>query len=119
MDVPHYAKQIARGLRKSETEAEMALWARLRNRRLNGAKFRRQHPIGRYIADFYCHEMYLVIELEGSSHDPTDQKEYDAVRIRTLEDAGLTVLKFQNHQVLQDLPAVLDMIVAALNRPHP
>ena len=119
MDVPRYGKDIARRLRKSETDAERVLWAQLRNRGLNGAKFRRQHPIGRYIADFYCKQAYLVIELEGSSHEPADQREYDAVRIDTLEQSGIRLITFKNDQVMQDIPAVLDMIVAVLNSPHP
>jgi len=117
--VPGYVKAIARRLRRTETEAEKALWFQLRSRSLNGAKFRRQHPIGRYIADFYCHASRLVIEVEGSVHDETDQKEYDAVRSSILEEADLRILRFQNNQVLQDLQGVLETIINALNSPHP
>ena len=63
---PRYVVDLARQLRKDQTTAEQLLWACLRDRRIAGAKFRRQHPLGRYIADFYCHEANLVIELEGS-----------------------------------------------------
>ena len=116
---PVYTGTIARRLRRTETEAEKILWTQLRNRNLIGAKFRRQHPIGRYIADFYCHEAHLVIELEGSIHDVPAQREYDAVRTKTLKEAGLRILKFANCQVLETLPIVLETISEALNTPQP
>jgi len=77
---PKYIIDLARELRKTETSAEKLLWEMLRDRKLLGLKFRRQHPIGRYIADFFCHEIGLVIELDGAIHENMDQKEYDAIR---------------------------------------
>ena len=117
--VPGYAKAIARRLRRTGTEAEKAHWVQLRDRSLGGAKFRRQHPIGRYIADFYCHEARLVIELEGGVHSEADQKEYDAIRNQALRSTGIRVLSFKNALVLQEISAVLEKIVEALSIPHP
>ena len=72
---PRYIVESARRLRRSQTGAEKVLWGCLRNRGIMGAKFRRQYPIGRYIADFYCHEAHLAIELQGGIHEKKDQKE--------------------------------------------
>ena len=91
---PGYIVPVARRLRTGQTSAEQVLWTCLRNRRLGGAKFRRQHPIGRYIADFYCHEALLAVELEGNVHDEANQADYDAVRQQTIESLGITVLRF-------------------------
>ena len=106
--------ELARGLRGRQTSTEEMLWARLRNRRLAGAKFRRQHPLVRYIADFYCHEARLVIELEGGLHDREEQREYDAIRQETIEQQGIVVLRIRNDEVKQDLESVLIRIVDAL-----
>ena len=111
---PPYVVIRARELRQSQTAAEQALWARLRNRQLTKAKFRRQHPIGRYIADFYCHEARLVIELEGDVHDQSFQQEYDLVRRKSLEGTGIRVLAFKNDQIFQDLESVIATIANAL-----
>lgn len=118
-DIPKYVPGLARRLRTKSTEAEVALWAALRNRKLGRAKFRRQHPLGRYIADFYCHESLLVIELDGSVHDDSNQAEYDLVRQMEIEARGLTVLRLNNDEVLNSLPVTLVKIVAALDNSHP
>ncbi len=103
-------------LRNSQTEAEHVLWQHLRNRRLHGWKFRRQHRIGRYIADFACLERGLVVELDGSQHlDAADQ---DAVRTRFLAARGFRVVRFWNDDVLRETEAVLAAIATAL-APHP
>ena len=99
---PRYVISLARQLRGSQTSAEDALWACLRNRRLVDAKFRRQHPMGRYVADFYCHEAHLVIELDGSAHNEEAQREYDAARQEIIEQQGITVLRFENDQVMRN-----------------
>lgn len=84
-----YAKvkifENARALRLTSTEAEELLWQELRDRKLNGLKFRRQHPIDKWIADFYCHEKKLVIELDGSVHNEKEIAEYDARREKELK----------------------------------
>ena len=95
------------------------LWAVLRNRKLEGAKFRRQHPLGRYIADFYCHEARLVIELDGSVHDDASQAEYDSVRQKEIEERDLTVLRLRNDEVIDNLPVTLEKIVAVLENRQP
>jgi very-short-patch-repair endonuclease len=95
-------------MRKEATDAENLLWRLLRNRRLAGAKFRRQHPIGQYIVDFYCDERRLVIELDGGQH--LEQRDYDARRDAFLRKQGLTVLRFWNNQVLGETEAVLQVI---------
>jgi len=92
------------------TRAEQKLWTQLRRKKLGGLRFRRQHPVGRYIADFYCHELKLVIELDGFSHE--NREEYDANRDSFLSGGGYTVLRFTNVEIEQSLDAVLDVILA-------
>ncbi len=113
---PKYVPGLARRLRTNSTGAEAALWAALRNRKLGGAKFRRQHPLGRYIADFYCHDSLLVIELDGSVHDDAGQAAYDLVRQKEIEERGLTVLRLSNEEVIEDLPITLNKIADVLNK---
>jgi len=111
------ARQRARRLRRDQTDAEQALWARLRDRQLFGAKFRRQHPIGHFVADFCCPQRKLVVELDGGQHAArvaADQK-----RARFLQEQGYRVLRFWNHDVLGNMEAVLERIVEALSYPHP
>ena len=97
-------------LREASTAAELALWAKLRNREFLGLKFRQQHPIGNYIADFYCHSLKLVIEVDGSYHFTDQQQERDAYRDQILVENSLHVLGFRNEEVLEDMPAVLAKI---------
>jgi len=101
-------QQAAQQLRKQATPAETALWQALRNRQLNGLRFRRQHPVGRFILDFYCPSTKLVIELDGAGHE--NQQDYDTARTQELEAHGYRVLRFDNQQVMNDLGAVLDEI---------
>ncbi|QXP84660.1 DUF559 domain-containing protein [Methylococcus sp. Mc7] len=114
--LPEDLKQHARDLRKAATDAENLMWQLLRNRRLANAKFRRQHPIGKYIADFYCDEQGLVIELDGGQH--AEQKTYDDQRTAFLQSQGLTVLRFWNNQVLNETEAVLQVIWEQVARSH-
>ena len=92
------------------------MWAGLRNRKLDGAKFRRQHPLGLYIADFYCHEALLVIELEGGVHDDASQVEYDLVRQKEIEERGLTVLRIKNDDIIESLSPTLNEFGDVLNK---
>jgi very-short-patch-repair endonuclease len=108
---PHYIIDLARQFRKNPTKAEEKLWERLRNRKLAGLKFRRQHHFGRYVADFYCAELYLVVELEGNVHEDEDQKEYDDYRFACLEARGLHSLRFRNEEVLNEIEEVLKTIL--------
>lgn len=112
--VPHYVVELARKPRRRQSTAEEMLWACLRDRHLAGSKFRRQHPLGRYIADFYCHEAGLVIELQGDIHQNPTQIEYDAIRQNILEEAGIQFLIFHNDDVSQSLEIVLTQILDSL-----
>ena len=104
----------ARELRRNLTEAEGRLWSRLRNRQLGGLKFRRQHPIGPFIADFYCAEYRLVIEIDGDIHET--QTEQDLARTMQFEDHGFRVIRFRNSQVEDEIELVLTDIVAACSK---
>ncbi|MGC9456671.1 MAG: N-6 DNA methylase [Halothiobacillaceae bacterium] len=108
--------QFARELRQNQTDAEALLWHLLRNRQVADAKFRRQHPIDNYIADFYCHEHQLIIELDGSQHLTVEGEQRDAERTRHLQEKGIRVLRFDNRQVLTETEAVLDVIYNALTQ---
>ena len=108
---PHYIIEIARQLRKRSTHAEEILWQKLRRHSLDGLKFRRQHHIGRYVADFYCAGLKLVIELEGGIHELSEQKQYDEVRYEELMSGGYNVLRIKNEEVLEDVENVLEKIL--------
>jgi very-short-patch-repair endonuclease len=97
----------AQELRRKMTEAEKELWKHLRNRKFHGLKFRRQHPIKYFIADFYCHEDLLVIEIDGSVHEDGYQSERDENRTLEMEKLGFTVVRFTNDQVLKETEQVL------------
>jgi very-short-patch-repair endonuclease len=111
----------ARRLRRDQTDAERKLWLRLRDRRLNGWKFKRQVPIDRYIADFCCPDARLIIELDGGQHSVN--VEPDAKRTAFLESCGYLVLRFWNNDVLKNMDGVLTEILATLpqapSAPHP
>jgi very-short-patch-repair endonuclease len=100
----------ARELRHPQTPAEATLWGALRNRNLN-YKFRRQHPIDRFIVDFYCAQAKLCIEIDGDSHGEASQVEYDAARTACLEELGYKVIRFNNEDVRYNPDAVLDEII--------
>ena len=102
--------QRARGLRKNSTGAELLLWNELRNSKLNGFKFRRQHPMNRFVADFYCHEAKLVIEIDGDIHQIAENKEHDDGRTYELKELGLKVIRFTNEEVLHSMKEVLNRI---------
>jgi very-short-patch-repair endonuclease len=106
--------EFARELRSKQTDAEAALWFRLRAHRFLGLHFRRQKPIGNYIVDFYCKEQNLVIEVDGSQHqDSPDDVERDA----WLNTHGLKVLRFWNNDVLTSLDSVLEQVRLSLSPP--
>ncbi len=102
----------ARELRREQTKAEQKLWRLLRDRQLEGAKFRRQMPIGPYITDFACPIARLVIELDGGQH--ADQQAHDEARTRILVTQGYRVLRFWNNEVMENLEGVAEAIRAAL-----
>lgn len=93
----------AKQLRLNQTKAEDTLWRHLRARRFENLKFRRQHPIQSYIADFYCHEKRLIIELDGEYHNQSDQKEMDKSRTFELERLGIDVIRFTNARVMNEI----------------
>ena len=100
--------EFAKAMRSNATDAEHLMWQLLRAKRFMNLKFRRQHVIKPYIVDFYCHELGLVIELDGSQHGTDDGKEYDAERTNFLEVLGLTVVRYWNHDVLGRTDVVLE-----------
>ncbi len=106
--------QRARALRQSPTTAEQLLWRHLRNRQLAGAKFRRQHPLGPYILDFVCLEHGLVVEVDGGQHADLQAQAYDQQRSAWLQQQGLRVLRFWNHEVVQQTNEVLAHVLQAL-----
>ncbi len=97
-------------LRKNPTEAEIILWEQLRNRKLSKLKFRRQHPLHFYVADFYCHEQKLVIEVDGGIHSTKDQVERDENRTAELERFDIRVIRFTNKQIIDSMDDVLKAI---------
>jgi len=103
----------ARILRQNQTEAEKRLWYRLKNRGLGGWKFRRQHAIGPYFADFACIEAALVVEIDGGQHQ--GRREQDDVRTAFLKGAGYRVLRFWNNDVLSNTDGVLQSVLEALS----
>ncbi|MEK9802069.1 MAG: endonuclease domain-containing protein [Curvibacter sp.] len=104
------ARVRAKALRKGQTDAEALLWSRLRNRQLLGLKFRRQHPLGRYFADFACIEIGLVIELDGGQHAESTVVDDDTRRKEEMADMGFQTLRFWDNEVLQEADAVMERI---------
>ena len=109
---------VARKLRRNSTDAEQRLWGHLRARQLEGAKFLRQFPIGPHVADFACRDAHLAIELDGGQHSV----EMDAPRTEIIEAFGYRIIRFWNHDVLQNTDGVLEAIrqelLVARNRPE-
>jgi very-short-patch-repair endonuclease len=105
----------ARNLRQNATEAERIIWNELRANRMKGASFRRQTPIGPYIADFVCHSAHLIVELDGGQHFEENNMKRDARRDAFLESKGFCVLRFNNHDVMANRQGVLETIAAALD----
>jgi len=105
-----YLEANRKWLRNNSTSAEAALWTLLKNRQLEGRKFRRQHSIGKYIVDFYCSQEKLIIELDGNIHGEYYMIEKDIIRDQYIESLGMTILRFENRLVFQDPEYVLDEI---------
>ena len=102
--------EYGRQFRQSQTEAEKELWRLIRNKKINGLQFRRQHPLGNYIADFYCHEKRLVIELDGEIHDTNEQAKRDNERTILMNRSNITVIRLRNEEVLNDSKLVIKKI---------
>lgn len=110
--------QKARALRTNMTDAEKKLWLNLRGRQMCGLKFRRQHPLGPYIVDFYCHQARLVIEVDGGQHWDEENRRYDARRTAYLHMQAIRVIRFSNDEVLKDTEGVLEHIQQVLEPPR-
>ena len=108
-------QENARNLRKNQTESETLLWSKLRSRQLSGFKFRRQHPIGHYILDFYCTEAHLAIEIDGGQHAEDENCKRDKLRTEYMKRKGIQVIRFWNNDVLEHLEDVVSEIEATLN----
>ena len=104
-------KPAAREMRHTATPEEDMVWDRLRNRRFLGLKFRRQHAVGPFIVDFYCHEKRLIIEIDGGVHEST--RERDAVRQRFLEASGFRVVRVSNREVHDDIERALANVLGS------
>jgi len=112
--VPGYIYDLSRKLRREGTPTEAILWEALRDRRFGGWRFRRQHPLGRYVADFYCRDARLVVEVDGGVHDDTRQHQYDAIRDKELTARGLRLCRVRAVDVKRDLQGVLNCIASQL-----
>jgi very-short-patch-repair endonuclease len=113
-DIPLFAKSRARSMRRALTDAERKLWYALRDRRMQSIKFRRQAPVGPYIADFLCIEHWLIVEADGSQHAESVR---DTTRDSWLTRNGYRVLRFWNHEILTAQESVLATIAAACGLP--
>lgn len=105
----HLVFELAKDLRRNMTQTERLLWNYLKAG-VHGLKFRRQHLIGIYIADFYCHKLKLIIEVDGKIHDLKDMKDNDNIREDFLKEQGCTIVRFTNDRVFKELDVVLDEI---------
>ena len=112
--LPEDIRAFARSLRGRQTDAETLLWLFLRNRNLGGFKFRRQHPAGRYILDFYCEDAGLAVQLDGGEHNQDAAVLNDGHRSEVLREAGIEVIRFWNNEVLTNTEAVLERIYQEL-----
>ena len=99
--------QYAEVLRKNMTEAEKIVWERLSKNKLD-VRVRRQHPFNKYIADYYCHELKLVIEIDGGIHLSKENRQYDISRDITLNEFGIQIIRFTNDQVINDIDQIIE-----------
>ena len=109
----------ARLLRNNMTESEKILWDKLKNRNVFKARFRRQHPIGIFIVDFYCHEYKLAIAIDGEIHLNKEIMEYDYGRSHDIEKCGIKILRFTNNEVFTDLKTIIDHILKTITSLEP
>ena len=106
--------ELAKKLRNNVTPTEMILWGRLKEY-FPKLKFRRQHPLSLYIADFYCHSEKLIIEIDGSIHDLANVRIKDAIRQKDLEDLGIKILRFTTGEIMYELDTVIQRIEKAIH----
>jgi very-short-patch-repair endonuclease len=107
-------RRRARRLRNRMTKAETVLWTRLKGRSLYGWRFRRQHPIGPYIADFACRERMIVVEIDGATHAKADELQHDARRTAFMEERGWSVMRFWNREIYENLEGVVASVALVL-----
>jgi len=105
---------LSQELRRNMTDAEKLLWSKLRMKQLKSIMFSRQKPIGKYIADFYCHKAKMIIEVDGGQHFSEDSIQYDKIRGEFMESMGITVLRFTNNEVMTNIDGVLAEIDSKL-----
>jgi very-short-patch-repair endonuclease len=103
-------KKFSRKLRTNQTPAERKLWKYIRRNQINNLRFTRQKPIGKYIADFYCHKLKLVIEIDGDRHFKNKEPEKDKIRDKFFKNQGLKVVRFNNLDVYKNIEGVLQII---------
>ncbi|MEN2281302.1 endonuclease domain-containing protein [Algoriphagus sp. SE2] len=108
----------ARELRKIMTPAEKVLWEKLRGKSLHKYKFRRQHPISRFIVDFYCHELRLVVEVDGAIHDSLENQEYDLGRTYELNEFSISVVRIPNKVILENCHDAVQVILNFIESNH-
>ena len=111
-DANFKTKSKAKFLRRNQTPAEAKFWHMVRDKKIGGLKFRRQHPLGRFVVDFYCHELLLVVELDGNIHERKSVKMRDEIREQKIKELGLKVLRFSNEDVYFNLDLIADKIIA-------
>lgn len=116
MKTSSHSTHLARNLRRNYIDAELTIWQRIKNRQMNGIKFRRQQPIGHYIVDFVSYNAMLIVEIDGGQHNEETDKIYDAKRTAYLKTLGYTVLRFWNNDVLTNIDGVLEKI--RISTPH-
>jgi very-short-patch-repair endonuclease len=112
-------KDFRKYLRNGATPAEWKLWHYLKGKQLEGRKFRRQHSVGKYVLDFYCPGERLAIELDGEIHNSPEAKAYDAERDQWISSFSITILRFKNDEVFNNIEEVLDEIKKAFDHPDP
>jgi len=115
--VIHNFINLSKTLRKEQTSWEAKLWYFLRGNRMNGLKFKRQVPVGKFIVDFCCDEKKLVIELDGGQHNERNSSQADSVRSEFLQSEGYTVLRFWNNELESNIEGVLEAIRRATSLP--
>ena len=110
-----YNKELRQQLRRESTPYENILWRRLQKRQVLGLKFRRQHGYGPYVLDFYCPTIRLCIEVDGEVHDSPEAKKHDSERTEFLEQEGITVIRFRNEEIENNVESVVEKIKAFIN----
>jgi len=115
-------KELARKLRNNSTKSEIILWKHLKGKQMKGFDFHRQKPIDKFILDFFCHELMLGIELDGSSHDDPDVQIKDKIKEHRLKELGITILRFEDVEVFDHVHQVVASIedyIADYTKTHP